>query len=951
MSASWTLFFVLVLLAKSDVQAVEWSKFKTCADIGFCRRHRHFVATPGSRYKVNPFSLTVSKWQSFPALTAPIEGEDRPSMLLVILMFASGIARVIIDDLDPQSYSRYMVRDVILPHVSPSPLTDVILSATASSVNASLPGASHIVNIQGDPLRINFLSVDAEVPLLTINADDRLFCEHFAQKLHDQPSDSVTPESGGGPSDEDDSPQKDQVEPSNPADTIEQNKESPPSCDGCWSETFKSHTDPKARGPESVGVDVEFPAARHLYGIPERTVSFSVPDTVGHDGNASSEPHRMYNLDVFEFELDKPLGLYGSVPLVYARTQDYTTGLFWLNSAETYVDIHTAQVGKKTHWYSESGLIDVFLLPGPSSSEVYHQYLWLTGNPAMPQRFALGYHQCRWNYRDDEDARSVDSNFDKHDIPYDVLWLDIEHTDGKRYFTWDLQRFPDPTALQRHVAQRGRKMVTIIDPHVKRDDKYELHRIGLDQNLYVNTPEGKPYDGWCWPGSSSYFDFTSPRVRDTYASMFHPDKYPHFTEHLYTWNDMNEPSVFNGPEGTMPKHMIHESGIEHRHVHNIYGHYFMQATFEGLLKGHGGNDRPFVLSRSFFAGSQRFGAVWTGDNTASWEHMASSARMVLPLQVCGIVLSGADVGGFFGNPAPDLLTRWYQLGAFQPFYRGHAHLDTNRREPWLFGEPYTSAIASAIRTRYQYIVFWYTLFAGNALGADAGFKVSHKGPPMRPMWWEFERDVESGHSEKQWMVGNALLCAPVTEEGASMHKVYLPDGEEWYDLFAPDGFGKRMDKKGHVQLEVSLDRMVVFQRGGTIVVKQERRRRSTRSMADDPYTLVVALDKEGCAEGELFLDDGKSYKFESGQYVLRGFRMCHNELRVETLGGKETVREAEVLVERVVIFGYGPSTPRSVVTDDERDIDFVWNEQSKVLTLRRMKLMVGRGSWSIRIAK
>lgn len=952
MTATQRLIFIFALLVNSCVRGAEWSKFKTCADIGFCRRHRHFAAPLGSRYKLDPFSLTVSKWQNFPALTAPIEGKDRPTMQLVILMFAAGVARVVIDDLEPRKYSRHVVRDVILSHVSPLPLTDIDISATSTEVNVSFPDASHIINIRGDPLRINFLSAGIETPLMTFNGDDRLFCEDFAEKPAEKTPDPTTSESKNASPEGDDPSKADEEESSDSADaTGREEGNDPVTCDGCWSESFKSHTDPKLRGPESMGVDVEFPSARYLHGIPERTVNFSVTDTVAFDGSSLSEPHRMYNLDVFEFELDKPLGLYGSIPLIYARGEDFTTGLFWLNSAETYVDIYATQTGKKTHWYSESGLIDVFLLPGPSATEVYHQYLWLTGKPAMPQRFALGYHQCRWNYRDDEDARSVDANFDKHDIPYDVLWLDIEHTDGKRYFTWDLQRFPDPTALQQHVAQRGRKMVTIIDPHVKRDDKYHLHRMGIEQNLYVNTPEGKPYDGWCWPGSSSYFDFTSLRVRDGFASMFHPDKYPHFSEHLYTWNDMNEPSVFNGPEGTMPKNMIHENNIEHRHVHNIYGHYFMQATYDGLLKGHGGDDRPFVLSRSFFAGSQRFGAVWTGDNTANWEHMASSVRMVLPLQICGIVFSGADVGGFFGNPSPDLLTRWYQLGAFQPFFRGHAHLDTNRREPWLFGEPYTSAIASAIRARYQYTMFWYTLFAGNALGAEAGFKLSHRGPPMRPIWWELEHDADNEYEEKQWMVGDALLCAPVTSEGVSTHEVYLPDEDEWYDLYAPNESGRRVDKKGVIELEVPLDRMVVFQRGGTIVAKQERRRRSTRGMTNDPYTLVVALDQKGCAEGELFLDDGKTYKYESGDYVLRGFRFCENELRAETMGGKDSVGEAQAIVERVVLLGYGPSAPRSVITESNQRVDFVWNEQTSVLTLQRLKLLVGRNAWTIKIAK
>lgn len=726
--------------------------------------------------------------------------------------------------------------------------------------------------------------------------------------------------------------------------------------DGLWDEQFQSHHDPKVRGPESVGADVSFPFASHLYGIPERTERFSLPHTVALDGAAASEPYRLYNLDVFEFELHKPLGLYGAVPLLIARGGSTSAGMLWLNSAETYVDVleTDANAGKASHWYSETGLVDVFLIPGPSSHDVFRQYRKLTGPQAMPQRFALGYHQCRWNYLDEADVRMVDGEFDKHEIPYDVLWLDIEHTNGKRYFTWDMGKFPDPTTMQNDLAARGRKMVTIIDPHVKRDKEYAVHQAAENNKYYVMTPEGKSYEGWCWPGSSSYYDFTSPVAREAWAARFSPTDYPHFTKHLYTWVDMNEPSVFNGPEVTMPKHMVHMGGVEHRDVHNQYGFYVQQATHEGLLRGHGGNDRPFVLSRSFFAGSQRFGAVWTGDNTAAWDHLETSARMLLPLQITGIVFSGADVGGFFGNPSPELLVRWYQTGAFQPFFRGHAHLDTNRREPWLFGEEDTALIAAAVRARYAYLPLWYTVMAAASLGDIVPFERDGAAPPMRPLWWEFAEDARVDEMEDQWMVGSSLLVAPVLKEGASQRAVYFPGQEPWYDLYSPEGLSSpRIAGGSDTVFDTPMSRMLVFQRGGSIVPKQERRRRSTQAMSTDPYTLVVALDSSGSAAGELYMDDGSSFDYQSGAYVLRRITFSDSTLAVDTAsGGEAPFAGSDAVVERVVILGFESksSVAKAKVTTEAgftMDIDVTHDPAGGYAVVRNPNLPVARGKWSI----
>ncbi|KAA8491331.1 putative glucan 1,3-alpha-glucosidase [Porphyridium purpureum] len=786
-------------------------------------------------------------------------------------------------------------------------------------------------------------------------------------------------------------------------------------CRGCFQETFDGHTDVKARGPESIGVDIEFPRASHVFGIPERTSSFALQDTkrdgLAQSGESLSDPYRMYNLDVFEYELNSPFGLYGSVPLLMAVTDGgHWSGVFWLNPSETYVDVTgangTASGGHNgsntsitTHWFSESGVMDVFLLGGGDMPcIVYNQYVSLTGPAAVPNTFALGFHQSRWKADFEADTRAVDRSFDTHDVPYDVLWLDIEHTDGKRYFTWDLNKYPNPVQLQHDIDARGRKMVTIIDPHVKRDGNYALHRFAEENGLYVKEADGTTdYVGFCWPGSSSYFDFVNPAVRAAWASRFSPEFYKELTPSLYTWVDMNEPSVFNGPEQTMPKGLKHFGGWEHRDVHNLYGLFVQRATFEGLLQARNSTDRPFVLSRAFFAGSQRFGAVWTGDNAASWGHLQASIPMLLSLQISGIVFSGADIGGFFGNPTRPLAVRWYQAAAFQPFFRAHKHIDADPREPWLLGNDNMQHIRKAISERYTFLPYWYTLFAVastvlDASDARAASKDGMHHPPMRPIWWHFpsERALLGGkEQEHSWMVGDALLVAPVLSENTEAHRVRLPGGgggdvsknapksansnsgataSRWFDLYGD--YAELSGGETHIYNEVSLDRMFVFQRGGTIVPRKMRRRRSTVAMNLDPLTLVVALDSFETAHGTLYVDDGKSFAYEEGNFVVRSFEFSSNRLTARTVAGSEEwlddqrTERSRILCEKILVLGLAvePSTilaetihrnadgsyvPKTV--ELERDINFNFYAQSRKLVVRRLPFRAYSGDWTLHL--
>lgn len=643
-----------------------------------------------------------------------------------------------------------------------------------------------------------------------------------------------------------------------------------------WDESFGSNTDTKPRGPESVALDISFVGYDHVYGIPSHAGPLSLKQTRGGDGNYQ-EPYRLYNADVFEYILDSPMTLYGAIPFMQAHRKDSSVGVFWLNAAETWVDItkgkdtkNPLSLGGKsktnthTHWISESGLLDVFVFLGPTPKDLTAKYGELTGTTSMPQEFSIAYHQCRWNYVSDDDVKDVDRKMDKFKMPYDVIWLDIEYAEEKKYFTWDKHAFADPIGMGKQLDSHGRKLVTIIDPHIKNTDNYPVVAELKSKDLGVKNKEGNIFEGWCWPGSSHWIDAFNPAAREWWASLFNYDKFKGTMENTWIWNDMNEPSVFNGPETTMPKDNLHHGNWEHRDVHNLNGMTFHNATYHGLTTRKPGElRRPFVLTRSFFAGSQRLSAMWTGDNQAAWDHLEASIPMILSQGISGYPFAGADVGGFFGNPEKDLLTRWYQAGAFYPFFRGHAHIDARRREPYLMGEPYNTIIAAALRLRYSLLPSWYTAFRHAHLDGT---------PIIKPMFYTHPSEEAGFDLDGQFFLGTTgLLAKPVTQKDKESVDIWIPDNEVYYDYFTyevvPTAKGKSVTRNA------PLDKIPLLMRGGHIFARRDTPRRSSALMKWDDYTLVVAVGKnaKGTAEGDLYVDDGDSFDFERGQYFHRRF--------------------------------------------------------------------------------
>ena len=221
-----------------------------------------------------------------------------------------------------------------------------------------------------------------------------------------------------------------------------------------------------------------------------------------------------------------------------------SVGVLWLNPTDTFVDVFPAEMdGQSVQWMSEAGVIDVFVVNGDSLDELFRRYAVLTSFPSLSPFFSLGYHQSRWNYLSEQDVQTVSNRFEESNFPFDVVWLDLEHTVGKKYFTWDKENFPDPGRMIHNLAAKGHRMVTIVDPHVKKEKGYRISDEMQNRDWFIKTKSGEVYDGWCWPGTSNYPDFTNSEVRKWWGDQFSPSLYEGSSDWLYTWNDMNEVSA------------------------------------------------------------------------------------------------------------------------------------------------------------------------------------------------------------------------------------------------------------------------------------------------------------------------------------------------------------------------------------------------------------------------
>jgi alpha-glucosidase len=539
--------------------------------------------------------------------------------------------------------------------------------------------------------------------------------------------------------------------------------------------------------------------------------------------------------------------LYFSIPFYLGAHNQATYGVFWDNSSRGVADLGASKSDELV-FESESGELCYYLFAGSDVKHVLGRYTELTGRISLPPLWSLGYHQSRFSYTNQEAVLNIAKDFRSHGIPCDAIYLDIHYMSGFRSFTWDTERFPNIKGMIDTLHKHGFKVIPIVNPGVKVDPASNVYKSGLEWNVFLKYPDNKPAVGAVWPGMCHFPDFTDPAARSWWVQQMAP---------LIKlgadgiWNDMGEPSIFSQDGAiTLPDYVVHNGdgrGGNHLDNHNVYGMLMGRATLEALQK-HRTNIRPFNIVRSGYAGAQRYASTWTGDNTSDWDHLRLSLSMILNMSLSGVSMVGSDVGGFNGSANGELFTRWMQAASLMPFFRTHTSINTPPQEPWSFGQPYEVINRVTIELRYKLLPYLYSVVAQSK---------EYGWPIVRPLFMAEPDNPSIRAIDDAFMLGDALLVAPVLEAGAVRRSVYLPAGD-WYDFWTNELFeGGQV-----VNVPAPLERLPLFVRAGAVIpVLPEM-----QYVGEQEVETLVYRVYPGDFETTQYEDKGEGLEYQEGDY-------------------------------------------------------------------------------------
>ncbi len=641
----------------------------------------------------------------------------------------------------------------------------------------------------------------------------------------------------------------------------------------------------------------------HFYGLGERT--FGLDRRGRRYGTWNTDP-RTYRLGQDPVHLCIPM----LVGLHSQGEQGY--GIFFDNTHRGHFDLGAADPDVAS-FGAEGGAFCYYFIYGPAVSTVIERYTELTGRMNLPPLWMLGYHQSRWSYQPEARVRKLVTDFrEVYQVPCDCIHLDIHYMDGYRCFTWDQDRFPDPAAKIADLHAQGFKVIVIIDPGIRADPEYAVGRDGLEKEVFCTYPDGETvFKGPVWPGDCYFPDFTNPRVRRWWGELYRVltdvgvDGF---------WNDMNEPAIFGLRSTTLPEYLEHDldgRGGTHAEAHNLYGMQMARATTEGLRRIRP-DERPVCITRSGWAGVQRYGMSWTGDNRSNWGNLWLSMPMVMNLGLSGLAHTGPDIGGYSLFPSGELFTRWLQMGVFLPFFRSHTFVHSPDQEPWSWGEPYLTINRRYIELRYRLLPYLYTAF----------WQCARSGIPIvRPLLIPFQEDEATHALDDQFLCGDALLVAPVTDEGATRRSIYLPAGE-WYEFWTDRRFGGPV----RVEVEAPLERMPLFVRAGSVVPMGP----VMQYVGERPRERLTLHLYPGTGESWLYEDDGRTWRFQDGECRRTRFTLASSTDAEGQLTRLELGRRVEGMYDPAYhdfeIVVHGVNRMADVRRGDGRRCPFEWDE-------------------------
>jgi alpha-glucosidase len=589
--------------------------------------------------------------------------------------------------------------------------------------------------------------------------------------------------------------------------------------------------------------------------------------------------------------------LYKNIPLYLELQQKIAHGIFFDNSFKASFDF-AAERADVTSFWAQGGEMNYYFIYGPSLLEVTEEYTRLTCPPELPPLWALGYHQCKWSYFPESNVREIAKGFRDRQIPCDALYLDIDYMDGYRCFTWSPTHFPEPKRMVQELAQDGFKTIVIIDPGIKIDPNYRVFAEGLEKDVYCRRADGPLMKGSVWPGLCNFPDYTRPDVREWWAGLF--EGLIKETGVRGVWNDMNEPAVFE--KGTFPDDVRFDYDghpASHKKAHNIYGMQMARATNEGV-KQFSYPNRPFTITRSTYAGGQRYSSAWTGDNIASWEHLWLANIQCQRLSISGFSFIGSDIGGFIDTPDGELYVRWVALGAFHPFFRTHSSGDHGDQEPWSFGENFMELARGFIELRYRLLPYMYSTFWQY---------VSQGTPMLRPLAFLDQTDTDTYLRMAEFSLGDHLLVCPITQAGADGRWMYLPRGD-WFYYYTDEA------KSGGAEVwaAAGLDRIPLFVRAGAVIPMYPVQQYVGEKVIDE-VTLHVYY-KAGQESSVLYDDGGEGYGYQSGQSTTRRFTVTGTESGLLLQQATEGDYQPSFTRYRVVVHGL-PFQPAAYSTDGQ----------------------------------
>lgn len=541
--------------------------------------------------------------------------------------------------------------------------------------------------------------------------------------------------------------------------------------------------------------------------------------------------------------------LYQTFPFFIGLHDGLSYGIFLDNTHKSFFDFGATTDDQMSWFGAEGGDMNYYFFGAQSVPQLIADYTWLTGRMEMPPLWSLGYQQCRWSYTPDKQVLEIAERFRKKSIPADVIYLDIDYMDQYKIFTWDPVKFSDPKGMIDKLKSMGFHVVTIVDPGIKIKKGYKQYDEGLSRKYFATYPGGEEYTASVWPGRCHFPDFFREDVRQWWGESF-----TSLTDAGVEgfWNDMNEPAAW----GQNIPDLVQFGKYSISEVRNAYGSAMAQATYDGTKKILT-NQRPFVLTRAAYAGVQRFSTVWTGDNTASDEHMLLGQRMVSSLGITGLTMVGVDIGGFSGNPTPELMVRWNSLGVYTPIFRNHAAIDTKMQEPWCFGKESEKIIRKDIEYRYKILPY---IYSGIYESSVSGIPISRTlaiSYPHEPLIFEPK-------FQNQFLFGDSFLVAPVESEKSSC-EVFLPSGN-WYRLST----GEKFEGDEVLEVPAPLNDLPVFVRAGAIIPMQSIIQYTSES--GDGILEINIWSGPHFNQFTYYEDDGSSYDYRDDKFYIRNIQ-------------------------------------------------------------------------------